>query len=82
MKESPDKYMIYNIRPVVGNLKPFHRNILGLSVQTRLLEKGQPWVAYAEDYGAFHTSTVVDIVDNGDDLCIETANTKYFLKKL
>ena len=81
MKESPDN-MIYNIRPVVGNLKPIHRNILELSVQTRLLEKGQPWVAYAEDYGAFHTSTVVDIVDNGDDLCIETANTKYFLKKL
>lgn len=48
----------------------------------RLLEKGMSWVAYAEDYGAFHTSTVVDIVDNGDDLCIETANTKYFLKKL
>lgn len=58
----------------ISNIRP--------TVQTRLLEKGRSWVAYAEDYGAFHTSTVVDIVDNGDDLCIETANTKYFLKKL
>lgn len=82
MKESPDKYVICDIQPIIGHLKQIHRNILGLTVQTRLLERGRGWVAYAEDYGTFHTSAVINIVDNGCDLCIETVNTKYFLKKL
>ena len=81
MKESFEKYKITKIQPFVGETKHIHKCLLGCTVQTRLLEIGKPWVAYAEEYGTFHTSTVTDIIEKDNKLYIETANTKYFLEK-
>lgn len=73
-------YLITDIIP--SRYNRHHSYLLGLTIKMKLCVVGKSMVFYTEEYGSFHTSTVVKITKSGDKMIVETGNSIYHLLKL
>ena len=73
-------YLITDIIP--SRYNRHHSYLLGLIIKMKLCVVGKSMVFYTEEYGSFHTSTVVKITESGDKMIVETGNSIYHFLKL
>ena len=73
-------YLITDI--ISSRYNRHHSYLLGLTIKMKLCVVGKNMVFYTEEYGSFHTSTVVKITKSGDKMIVETGNSIYHFLKL